>query len=152
MAAVDLSKRGRTFWLIQVPGWLLVVYLVYAQAISAIDYELGVSMGTQESAETITRVGAAFWYGFAFADIAIYIPLLVSGLVGYGIGKSWARPVLCSAMGITVYWPIVCLASVVAARDAPGWNIPNETAYWVILPLIALWAVWGLWQLICGEG
>ena len=58
-------KRGFVFWALQVPGWLLLVYLIYAQGISAFSYELGIAMGTQEPAEAITEVGAAFWYGFA---------------------------------------------------------------------------------------
>jgi len=39
-------KRDINFWLIQVPGWLLLCYLVYAQAIPAFNYETGVDMGT----------------------------------------------------------------------------------------------------------
>jgi hypothetical protein len=54
-------KRKASFWMLQVPGWLLLAYLVYAQGITAFGYQLGVQMGTQEPAETITEVGAAFW-------------------------------------------------------------------------------------------
>ena len=61
-------KRDFGFWMIQGPGWLLFCYLVYAQAIPAFDYELGVAMGTQEPEYAITAVGVAFWYGFALAD------------------------------------------------------------------------------------
>ena len=43
----------------------LSLSLPVAQGISALGYELGVGMGTQESPEVITEVGAAFWYGFA---------------------------------------------------------------------------------------
>lgn len=136
------------FWLIQIPGWLLVLYLVYAQAIPAFDYDLGVAMGTQESADVITGVGVAFWYGFAFGDLVTYIPLLAVGLAGYGYGAIWGRLLLSAALGITVYWPIVCLAAVVAARDADGWQIDNELPYWIVLPLIALWGIWGLWFLL----
>ena len=32
-------------WILQIPGWLLLVYLLYAQAIPALDYDLGVRMG-----------------------------------------------------------------------------------------------------------
>lgn len=130
-------------WSLQVPGWLLLIYLVYAQAIPAFDYELGVRMGTQESAENITEVGAAFWYGFAFADLVIYIPLLAAGLVGHWLGRTWARAILSAALGITLYWPMVVLAAAVDARDAAGWTI-DEAAYWLVLPTIALWALWGL--------
>jgi len=140
-----MMKREISFWLLHIPGWLLLLYLIYAQAIPAFDYDMGVVMGTQEPAEQITEVGAAFWYGFAFGDLVSYIPLLAIGLLGHLTGKMWGRVILAAALGITIYWPIVCLAAVVAARDAPGWNIANETHYWIVLPLITLWGVWGLW-------
>jgi hypothetical protein len=130
---------------IQVPGWLLLLYLLYAQAPAAFDYEVGVRMGTQESAQSITEVGAAFWYGFAFADVVVYIPLLAAGLFGAWRDYPWGRVILGAALGITVYWPIVALAAAVDARDAAGWAI-NETQYWIVLPIIATWAAWGLYR------
>ena len=139
-------SRGIERWWLQVPGWLLLIYLVYAQAIPAFDYELGVRMGTQESAQAITEVGAAFWYGFAFSDLVIYIPLLGAGLIGQLLVRTWWRVVLGAALGITMYWPIVVLATAVDARDASGWNI-DESDYWIVLPLIAVWALFGLFLL-----
>ena len=136
--------RDKQIWGIQIPGWILAVYLVFAQGISAFSYELGVSMGTQEPPSVITEVGAAFWYGFAFGDLVLYIPVLILGLVGHWRDKLWGNAVLAAALGITVYWPIVCLAALVAARDAPGWNITSEGPYWVVLPVIATWGAWGL--------
>ena len=140
-------NREFGFWSVQVPGWLLLCYLVYAQAISAFDYELGVTMGTQESADMISEVGVAFWYGFAFGDLLTYIPLLTAGLVGCWLGRLWGRALLAAALGISVYWPIVCLAAVTTARDVTGWNLTNETPYWLVLPLITLWGASGLWYL-----
>ena len=142
-----MTKRNFNFWLIQAPGWLLLLYLIYAQAIPAFNYETGVIMGTQEAAEVVSEVGVAFWYGFAFGDLIAYIPLLAIGLIGYWLGKSWGRVILGAALGVTVYWPVVCLAAVVAARDATGWNLVNETPYWIVLPLITFWGAWGLWRL-----
>ena len=141
-------KRDIGFWFLQGPGWFLLVYLVYAQAIPAFDYDLGVAMGTQEPTDKITEIGVAFWYGFAFGDLVTYIPILLVGLVGHWFRKVWGRILLSAGLGITVYWPIVCLAAVVAARDAVGWDLANETLYWVVLPLITLWGAWGLWYLI----
>jgi hypothetical protein len=135
--------RGPMQWWLQIPGWLLLTYLVYAQAIPAFDYELGVRMGTQESAQRITEVGAAFWYGFAFTDLVIYMPLLGAGLIGHWLRRPWWRVIFGAALGITVYWPVVVLAAAVDARDASGWDI-DETAYWIVLPIIAVWALWGL--------
>ena len=140
-------KRDIGFWVLQGFGWLFLIYLIYAQAIPAFDYELGVAMGTQEPAEKITEVGAAFWYGFAVGDLVTYIPLLMMGLIGYGLGKMWGRILLAAALGITVYWPIVCLAAVIAARDSAGWNLTDETPYWIVLPIITLWGIWGLWHI-----
>ena len=131
---------------IQVPGWLLLLYLLYAQAPAAFDYEIGVRMGTQESAQSITEVGAAFWYGFAFADVIVYIPLLAAGLFGAWRGYRWGKAILGAALGITVYWPIVALAAAVDARDAAGWAI-DETAYWIVLPIITAWGAWALYRI-----
>jgi len=139
-----MQERSFAFWSVQLPGWLLLAYLVYAQAIPAFDYQLGVQMGTQEPAEKITEVGTAIWYGFAFADLVVYIPLLAAGLIGLLRNTQWSRPVAAAAFGITVYWPVVCLAAVVDARGAAGWDIGDETAFWIVLPLIALWRIWAL--------
>ena len=100
-------------------------------------------MGTQESAQRITEVGAAFWYGFAVSDLIVYVPLLAAGLIGHWVGLRWWRAILGAALGITVYWPVVVLVAAVDARDASGWSI-DETAYWIVLPITALWALLGL--------
>lgn len=140
-------RRDAQFWMIQGPGWLLLLYLVYAQAIPAFDYELGVLMGTQEPRESISAVGAAFWYGFALGDLLVYIPLLAVGLLGYRKPSRWGHIALAAALGITAYWPVVCLAAVVSARNAPGWNLEGESSYWLVLPPLVLWGLWGLWSL-----
>lgn len=141
-----MNEQWARRWVL-VPGWLLLAYLVVAQGIPAIHYELGVRMGTQEPAERITEVGVAFWYGFAFSDLLVYIPLLALGLVGHGAKRPWANVVLGAALGITVYWPVVVLATAVKARDATGWDI-DEAQYWVVLPLIAAWAMSSLFLLV----
>ena len=136
----------RDIWWVQVPGWLFLLYLVYAQVPAAFDYELGIRMGTQEPAESITEVGAAFWYGFAFADLLVYIPLLAAGLVGLWRGSRWGRVLLGAALGITIYWPVVALATAVDARGAAGWSI-DETQYWIVLPVIVAWAAVALFRI-----
>jgi len=140
-----MLRRGLKFWMLQGPGWFLLLYLLYAQAIPAFNYNLGISMGTQEPVAQITEVGVAFFWGFAFGDLVIYIPLLTVGLIGHWLVKTWGQIVLAAALGITVYWPVVSLATVVAARDAEGWSLPAERDYWIVLPIITLWAVYGLW-------
>lgn len=132
------------FWIIQGPGWLLVLYLIYAQCSAAISYDLGVRIGTQEPPERVTAVGAAFWWGFAFADLVFYTPLLALGLLGHAAGAGWTALVLGAALGVTVYWPITCLAAIWRARGADGWSLPKERQYWAVLPAIAGWGLLGL--------
>lgn len=129
------------FWIIQGPGWLLFSYLVVAQCTAALSYSLGVKMGTQEPAEKITEVGVAFFKGFAGADLVFYVPLLGIGLIGHYFGAVWTDLILGSALGVTIYWPITCLWAVRAASGASGWKLPKERQYWVVLPLITLWAL-----------
>ena len=66
-----------------------LAYLIIAQAIPAFDYEIGVRMGTQEPASRITEVGVAFWKGFAWGDLLVYIPLLGMGLAGHRMARRW---------------------------------------------------------------
>jgi len=145
---INIKPKHRLRWTILTPGWLLFFYLCYAQGITAFSYELGVKMGTQESAAIITEVGAAFWYGFAFADLVFYMPILLIGLIGYMLDKSWGNITLAAALGITVYWPIVCLAAMVDARQAAGWAISSEAPYWIVCSLIMIWGLWALWLIL----
>ncbi|SNT26120.1 hypothetical protein [Tropicimonas sediminicola] len=139
------------FWLIQAPGWLLFAYLAVAQCTAAVNYSLGVQMGTQEPADRITEVGVAFFKGYAGADLVFYTPVLGLGLIGHLIGSSWAGIALGAALGVTVYWPTACLWTVKAARGAAGWDLPKEEQYWIVLPLIAGWGALGLALLLLGK-
>lgn len=132
-----LSEFG--FWIVQLPGWLLFVYLIVAQCTAAFSYSLGVRMGTQEPAERVTGVGVAMFQGFAGADLIFYTPLLGIGLSGHFLAAPWSDLILGAALGITVYWPIVCLWVVRVARESSGWNLPKERHYWIVLPVITIW-------------
>ncbi|MCP4314693.1 MAG: hypothetical protein GY789_01300, partial [Hyphomicrobiales bacterium] len=101
-------------------------------------------MGTQETALRVTNVGVAYWWAFAFADLVFYAPLIVACLVGHALRRVWGRILLAAALGITIYWPLVSLAAVAAARDVSGWDLPSESQYWIILPWITLWSAWSL--------
>lgn len=148
MRAPYATKMGRSGWVLQVTGWLFLAYLTYAQLIPVFDYQLGVNMGTQEPAEQVTEVGVAYWKGFAFGDLVTYAPLLLAGLVGHFFQRNWGRLLLATALGITVYWPVVSLAVVQSAQGAAGWALGSPTEFWIALPIITLWGVWGLWVLL----
>ena len=137
-------------WSSLIPGFLIYCDMEQTQGemgISAIDYELGVAMGMQEPAEKSTEVGVAFWRGFALADLVFYIPVLALGLIGHFKQKNWGRICLAAALGISIYWPVTCLAAVIYAQGAPGWDFPVPLIYWIVLSGIVIWSLWGLWQL-----
>jgi hypothetical protein len=46
-----MVHRDTGFWVLQGFGRILLLYLIYAHWISGFDYDIGVAMGTQESAE-----------------------------------------------------------------------------------------------------
>eukprot|EP00986_Skeletonema_menzelii_P001433 scaffold379_cov145-Skeletonema_menzelii.AAC.4 len=126
--------------MLKYPGWVLFVYLLVGQGLPAINYDLGVRMGTQDSAEVVTEVGVAFWKGFAFGDLILYIPLLGFGLLTsnhvHQINK-W---------NIHSTFTAVCLATAINARSAPGWTL-DDTPFLIVLPMISLWASRCLWLL-----
>ena len=95
--------REVLFWIVQTPGWILFAYLLVAQCTAAFSYSLGVHMGTQEPADSVTQVGVAFWKGYAGADLIFYTPLLGIGLVGHLQSAAWVELILGAALGINVY-------------------------------------------------
>jgi hypothetical protein len=125
----------------------MVIWLTLTQCFSAIFWDKAVEWGLQDGPDAVTEVGSAFWYGFAFGDLVFYVPLLAAGLNGYAMNKPWGRLTLAAALGVTVYWPIVCLAAVNKAREVQGWNLAGESVYWIILPLITFRVAWGIWRL-----
>lgn len=141
------NTNDTSLWLVELPGWLLLLYLILVQVPSAVNYNWGVQAGVQETPEQITPIGVAFGKGCARTDVAVYIPLLAAGLVGYGgygqgggrrQRKEWGRVCLVAATGMTIYWTLEYMFALPEARSS--WNLGDETAYWVVLPIIALWA------------
>jgi hypothetical protein len=53
--SILIKNHSSSFWGLQIPGWILLIYLIYAQGITAFGSDLGVLMGTQEPAEVITE-------------------------------------------------------------------------------------------------
>jgi hypothetical protein len=141
-----MTTTSRLWLVLERTGWLLLLYLVLVQGPSAVIYEWGVTAGVQESVEKITPIGVAFNIACARADVVVYIPLLAAGLVGYhgghGQRKEWGRVCLAAAVGMTLYWTFEYMFVLPVSRSS--WNLGDETAYWVFLPIIALWAIFTL--------
>jgi len=137
------------YWVIST-AWVLLIYLIYGQALSALSYDLGVHLGTQLPADIITEIGVAFFLGFAIVDAIVYIPLFLVSLVGFWAMYTWWWVLFSAALGISLYWPIACLATMTFLQNEPTWKLPNEEyrTYSVVLPCISIWATWGLWLML----
>ena len=140
-----MNKNIRTrFWfLIAVTSALTFLYLL-GQTMAFIYYDFTVMIGLQEPAEEVTEIGVAFNKGFGVGDTVVYLPLLIAGIIGMIRRKQWGLFSMAAALSITIYWPIVCLATLFFAKGSPGFNFSDYTSYSILLLIISLFGMWGL--------
>jgi hypothetical protein len=138
------NKRTPGFWIIFGGGVFLLVNLVLGQTMSFINYDFTVAIGLQESKDLVGEMGVAINKAFGVGDTLIYIPLLLSGLIGLWQRKQWGLCVLAGALTITAYWPVVWLFILFFAKGSPGFNFTNYVSYSVILSSFMIYGLWGL--------
>jgi hypothetical protein len=141
------NKKGVGFWALITVATVLVVFLIMGQTLSLIDYDLALSLGLQESEKEIGKVGIAFAKGFAFGDTIFYIPLLVLGILGLLKGKKWGTVLMHSALGISVYWPMVHLYAIYIDTEAITLNPEKYISFPIVLTLITIYGLWGTYYL-----
>ena len=140
-------NRSFPFRILIIVGIVLNILLLAGQTLSFFDYDQTVSLGLQESEAEITAGGIAFARGFAFGDTLLYIPLFVIGIFGLLKGRPWGTFSMFGALAITAYWPIVNLYAVYAGRGTMHLSPGKYVSYSILLPLIALYGLWGMWFL-----
>ena len=141
------KKRNIGFWILISIGILLSLMFLVGQTLSLFNYDLTVKLGLQESVEEIGKVGIAYAKGFAFGDTIFYIPLLIIGIIGLIKRKSWGLYSMFGSLAITVYWPVVHLFTISIERTAITLTPEKYISYSIILPLIAIYGLWGMWYL-----
>ncbi len=141
------DKRTVGFWVLMIIGILITAMVLLGQTMSFINYDFTVSIGLQESRDAIGEMGVAINKGFGVGDTIIYLPLLVIGIVGLWLRKKWGLFAMIGALGITAYWPMVCLFFLLFARHAPGFYSNSFTSYTILLTAITVYGLWGFWYL-----
>lgn len=111
---------------------------------SAIILNIFYLIGLQEPVEDITAIGVALNKGFGFGDTVIYMPLFIAGIIGLLLKRTWGYIGMVASLGITIYWPTVCMAVVLFARGSEGWYFNDYSSYAILLGLIAIYGAWGL--------
>lgn len=132
------------FWILIVTAIFLTCIYICGQTMAFINYDFTVAMELQEPAEEITEVGVAFNKGFGFGDTVVYIPILLAGIIGMIRKKYWGLFLMSGALAITIYWPVVCLSTLLFAKGSPGFNFSDYLSYSILLSIICIYGLWGL--------
>ena len=140
-------KKTTGLWILIGIGVLLNIMFLMGQTMSLINYDFTVDIELQDPASEITDIGVALSKGFGMGDTVFYIPLFLIGLFGLLKGKEFGIHTMVGFMAITVYWPLVCLATWYYAKGSPGWYFDDYLVYTILLPLISAYGLWGMWYL-----
>ena len=140
-------KRTVGFWLLMIPGFLILLMLIFGQMMAVIDYDFVVAIDLQEPEEVFGEFGVAMNKAFGVSDTIIYLPLLLFGLVGLWIKKTWGLFTMIGALAITAYWPVMHIFYVLYAEELPGFNFTEFTSFIITLIIITLYALWGMYYL-----
>ena len=141
------TTRSAGFWILISFGILLNILYLFGQTMALISYDFTVRIGLQEPIEDITAIGIALNKGFGLGDSLVYMPLFILGILGLFKRTVWGYYTMSAAMGITIYWPVVSIATVFFAMGSEGWNFGDYTSYSFLLGFIALYGLWGLYFL-----
>lgn len=138
------QRRPLGVWVLLVFGTFLVVMMLLGQTMSFIDYDFTVGLGLQEHRDAVTDIGVAMNKGFGLGDTIIYIPLLLAGLSGLAMRRTWGVFCMMAAMGVTAYWPLVCLSFLYFAKGAEGFRFTAYGAYTTLLLTIVTIGIAGM--------
>jgi hypothetical protein len=141
------ERRPIGFWVLMILGILFCVMLLVGQTMSFINYDFTVSIGLQESKDIVGEMGVAINKGFGVGDTIIYLPLFVTGIAGLWFRKGWGLFAMVGALGITAYWPMVCIFFLLFAKGSPGFNFTDFTSYTILLTAFTVYGLWGIWYL-----
>jgi len=141
------KKRTAGFWFLMIPGFVILLMLIFGQMMAVIDYDFTVSIGMQEPAEVFDEFGVAMNKAFGVSDTLIYLPLLFFGLIGLWLKKPWGLFTMHGALAITAYWPVMHIFYVLYAEGLPGFNFTDFTSFITTLTIITLYALWGMYYL-----
>ncbi len=139
---MTLRKKSAYYLLIGLSILLTVVYLA-GQTLSMIDCELATSFGLNEPKEQLTKLGLALNKEFGFADVFVYLPLLIVGIIFLIKKSTMGFFAMCAAMAITIYWPVVSMSTLFYAKGAPGFTFDDFLSYSIFLSIIAFFGLWG---------
>ncbi len=139
------NNRPKGFWFVIISGIVLLVLLLLGQTMSFINYDFTVSLGLQEPVDEIGRLGVEVNKAFGVGDTIIYIPLLLSGLIGLWRKQEWGIFLMGGAFAITAYWPMVSLFIIIFGNSLPDFNYVDLTSIIIVLISFTIYGIWGMY-------
>ena len=142
------QKRNISFWIFEAFLLVSLFLLLLGQTTAIFNYDLTVSFGLQESVEDVSEFGVQLNRAFGVGDTLIYIPLIISSIVGLFSKKNWALMTTAAVMGISAYWATVSAFLLWFLTDVPTYNFVPDLYYWLFIISYITFGGWGLFYLI----
>lgn len=146
------NNRPVSFWVFEIFLLASLFLLLLGQTTAIFNYELAVSLGMQESVEDIGEFGVQLNRAFGVGDTLIYIPLIVSSIVGLFLKKNWALIPTAAVMGVSAYWATTSAFLLWFLVGVPNYNFVPGMIYWLFIAIYIIFGVWGLvYLMLCGN-
>ena len=143
-----IKKRCISFWIFEIFLLVSLFLLLLGQTTAIFNYDLAVSLGLQESVDDVGEFGVQLNRAFGVGDTLIYIPLIVSSIIGLSLKKKWSLITTAAVMGISVYWATTSVFLLEFFIGVPNYNFIPDISYWMVIATYIISGVWGLLYLI----
>ena len=142
------KRRPVAFWFFAVFLILSVILILIGQTMSVFCYDVTVRLGLQESVEQVSDFGVQVNRAFGAADTLIYLPLLISSLIGLWIKKRWALITTSAVVGVSAYWSSTILFMFLFLPGTLGYSYIPGLDIWLFLWVYFLFGVVGFFYLL----
>jgi len=142
------ENRSVSFWVFEIFLLVSLFLLLLGQTTAIFNYDLAVSFGMQESVEDVGEFGVQINRAFGVGDTLIYIPLIISSIIGLFLKKNWALITTAAVMGVSAYWATTSGFLLWFLVGVPGYNFIPGMVYWLFIALYIIFGVLGLLYLI----
>lgn len=142
------EKRPVSFWIFEIFLMASLFLLLLGQTTAIFNYDFAVSLGLQESVEEVGEFGVQLNRAFGVGDTIIYIPLIISSMIGLFLKKNWALITTAAVMGISAYWATTSLFLLKFLVGVPNYNFVPVISYWLFIAIYIIFGVWGLFYLM----
>lgn len=143
-----MTGRPTAFWIIVVFLAVSIALMLAGQTMAVLDYDLAVRLGLQESPAEVGEFGVQVNRAFGAGDTLVYVPLLAVSLAGLLLRKRWSLLTTAAAAGVSAYWSVTILFTLLFLRGVPGYEYVPGAEIWLFVIAYAVLGVSGLCYLL----